>query len=125
MRYLVDTNIFIWWMEENKRLHKEQMNLLNDPQNQIFLSVASIWEIVIKQAKGKLKTPRDIGGGIKRSKFTMLPIETSHVLGVGKLPLHHNDPFDRLLISQAKVEKLTLITSDQKFKKYQLSLMGI
>lgn len=122
MRYLIDTHIFIWWME-NTRLSDKLMSLLNDPANRVFLSVASIWEMVIKKAKGRLKIPRDIEGGVKTSRFMVLPIEISHVLGVDKLPHYHHDPFDRILISQAKAERLTLITSDPKIRKYNLSLV--
>lgn len=123
MRYLIDTNIFIWWMEKNKRLSKNLFNLLNNPQNQIFLSVASVWEIVIKKAKKKLKTPKDVEGGVKASGFVAINIEMLHVLGIEKLPIHHNDPFDRIIISQAKAEDLTLVTSDNKIWKYDLRLL--
>lgn len=123
MTYLLDTHIFIWWMEKNKRLSKDIFNLINNPQNQIFLSAASIWEIVIKKAKKKLKAPKDVGGGIKASGFTPIDIEVLHVLGIEKLPLHHNDPFDRILISQARVENLTFITTDEKIWKYDLPLL--
>ena len=123
MRYLLDTNIFIWWMEGNSRLSKDIFNLLNNPQNQIFLSVASVWEIVIKKSKNKLKTPKDVEGGIKISGFTLINIEISHVLGIEKLPMYHNDPFDRIIISQAKTEDLTLITTDKKIWKYDFPLL--
>lgn len=121
--FLIDTQVFVWWMEESKRLPKNIFNLLNDPQNQIFLSVASVWEIVIKRAKNKLKVPTDIEGGIKKSYFTVLPIELAHVIQVDKLPIYHQDPFDRILISQAKVEGLTFITSDPKIWKYKISIL--
>ncbi len=122
MRYLLDTHIFIWWMEE-KRLSKTLMDLLGDPRNKIYLSVAAIWEIVIKHSKGKLKISKDIEKGVKNSGFIVLPIETLHVLETGKFPNYHNDPFDRILIAQAKVENLTLITSDKKIWKYKLSFL--
>jgi|SRR3989338_962061 len=123
MRYLLDTHIFIWWMEKNKRLSKDIFNLLNNPQNQIFLSVASVWELIIKKAKKKLKTPKDVQGGIKASGFIPINIEMLHVLDLEKLPMHHNDPFDRIIISQAKIEHLTLITADKKIWKHNLSLL--
>lgn len=125
MRYLIDTNIFIWWMEKNRRLSKDIFDLLNNPQNQIFLSVASIWEIIIKKAKKKLKTPRDVEGGIKASGFIIIDIEMPHVLEVEKLPRYHNDPFDRILISQSRMENLTFITSDEKIWKYDLPLLKV
>lgn len=123
MRYLLDTHIFIWWMEKNKRLSTDTFDLLNNSQNKVFLSVASIWEIVIKKAKKKLKTPKDVEGGIKASGFISLNIDLSHVLEIEKLPTYHNDPFDRIIISQAKIEDLTLITSDKKIWKYDLRLL--
>lgn len=125
MRYLIDTNIFIWWMEKNKRFPQELMSLLNNPANLIFLSVVSIWEMVIKKAKGKLKMPKDIAKGIEVSRFAVLPIEISHALEVENLPLFrgHQDPFDRMLVAQAKAEGLTLITSDPKIWKYKVSVL--
>lgn len=123
MRYLIDTHIFILWMEKNKRLSKNIFNLLNNPQNQIFLSVVSVWEIIIKKEKKKLKTPKDVEGGIKASGFIAVKIDLRHVLEVEELPMYHKDPFDRILISQARVENLTLITADKKIWKYDLSLL--
>lgn len=123
MRYLIDTNIFIWWMEKNKRISKDLMVLLNDPAISIFLSVGSIWEMVIKRAKGKLKLSQDIEKGIQTSRFEILSIQTSHALAVGNLPDYHKDPFDRILIAQTKSENLTLITSDPKIWKYKIDLL--
>lgn len=122
--FLVDTQIFIWWMEGNRRLRRDLFVLLNDPANSIFLSVATVWEIIIKKGKKKLKIPMDLASGIKKSRFQLLPIGVMHVLELEKLPNIHKDPFDRILIAQAKIENLTLITSDQKFKKYKLSLIS-
>ena len=120
--FLLDTQVFIWWMGKSRRLSKDLINLLHNPQNQIFLSVASVWEIIIKRAKHKLRVPNNIEKGINLSGFTILPIEISHVLGVEKLPLYHKDPFDRMLISQAVVEKLMIITNDEKIKKYPVKV---
>ena len=85
--------------------------------------MASIWEIVIKRAKGRLKLPKNIEEGINEASFKVLPIEITHAIEVGNLPSHHNDPFDRILISQAKVENLTLVTSDPKIWKYKVNLI--
>ncbi len=122
MRYLLDTHVFIWAMEENKRLPRDIKSKISDPNNEIFVSVTTIWEIIIKKRKG-LKIPKDILGGIKKSNFVLLSIDINHVLEVEKLPGIHKDPFDRILISQTKVENLTLITSDEKIWKYDLSLI--
>ena len=122
MNYLLDTHVFIWAMEVSQKLHQNIKDMISDPNNIIFVSVATIWEIMIKKRKG-LKVPKDILGGIKKSNFVLLPIDISHVLEVEKLPDIHKDPFDRILIAQAKVESLTLITTDQKIWKYKLSLI--
>lgn len=123
MRYLIDTHIFIWWMERSNRLSRNIFNLLNNPQNKVFLSVASVWEVIIKKAKKKLKTPKDVEGGIKASGFIPINVEILHVLGIEKLPMYHDDPFDRIIISQTKAERLTLITADKKIWKYNLPLL--
>ena len=125
MRYLIDTQIFIWWMEKSKKIPKDFYEILNDPNNQITLSVASIWEIIIKKAKGKLKPPRDIKSGIKASRFTVLAIDATHVLGTEKLPQYHNDPFHRILISQSKTEKLVFITSDKTLQRYNTKFLKL
>ncbi len=121
--FLLDTHIFIWWMESSKRLSKSQLKLLNDPQNQIFISVASVWEIILKRARHKLKVPNDIESGITKSGFTLVPIKLAHVLAVEKLPNLHSDPFDRVLIAQALTENLVFITDDIKIKKYDLQIL--
>lgn len=118
MQYLVDTHIFIWGMENNVRLPKNIAKILKDPANSIFISVASIWEMIIKKTLGKLKVPDDIEQDIKKAGFNILPIEIGHVLKVETLPNLHHDPFDRMLISQAMVEELKLLTTDKKVKKY-------
>lgn len=124
MKYLLDTHVFIWWMEENKKLPAEIKSIIDDSFNNIFISVITPWEIVIKIKTKKLKVPKNYASYVINGIFKLLPIEISHVLGVERLPLFHKDPFDRMLIAQAKVEDLTLITSDQKFKKYDLSLIS-
>lgn len=123
MKYLVDTHVFIWWMEKSKRLPETIYILLNDPQVQIFLSVASIWEIIIKKQKKKLKLPVDLETGIKSSRFTLLPIEIADVLKILKLRLYHNDPFDRILIAQSQTRELTLITNDPKIHNYKSNIL--
>ena len=119
MSYLIDTHIFIWLMENSKKVSPRIKTLLSSPSINVFISIVSIWEIVIKQTKGQLKTPKNIEESIHKAGFKILPIEISHVLGLKELPLHHKDPYDRMLISQAQAESLTLITSDVKIWKYE------
>lgn len=120
MRCLLDTHIFLWWLENDKRLKKSSRRVIEDPKNQIFASVANAWEISIKQKVGKLPLKTTIHECFKKSGFEIVPITLGHVLLLDTLPLHHKDPFDRILISQAKTENLVLITDDEKMAKYKI-----
>lgn len=121
--YLLDTQIFIWWMEGGSRLPAKIKSILQDPKQNVSVSVASVWEMISKQQKGKLKTPYDIEGGIRAAGFRLLSIEIAHVLEVRVLPFYHKDPFDRLLIAQARAENFTFVTADAKIRQYSLSLL--
>ena len=123
MKYLVDTHIFICWMKQDKRIKKEIKSILQDPQNYIYLSIATVWEIVVKKKIGKLKVPHDWKVTLKESNFLLLPISLEHVYKLENLPLHHRDPFDRMLVSQAIVENATLITGDNKLWQYDVALL--
>lgn len=122
MKYLLDTHILLWSLNNDRRLKDHIREILIDPENMIYISVSSAWEIGIKLKTNpdfKLKTTLREAFAI--SGFEILPIYFEHTLQVGKLPLYHNDPFDRILIAQAKTEGLTLITSDPKIWKYNIS----
>ena len=119
-RYLLDTQIFLWWMDGAKKLNNDLIKIIKNPENQIFLSVASIWEIVIKKTIGKLRMPTNWKDDLGKSGFLILSIELEHVFKIENLKYHHKDPFDRMLIAQAKVENLILITNDPKIRKYNL-----
>lgn len=123
MRYLVDTNIFLWWLNNDKRLKKEVFQILKDPKNQILISVASGWEISIKNRLGKLSLKTTLKRCFEVSGFEIMNINLNHILKLDKLPLHHKDPFDRILISQSVVENLPLITNDRKIFKYKVKLI--
>lgn len=122
-KFLIDTHIFIWSMEKNKILSQKIFSILKNPQNSIYISVASIWEIIIKTGKKKLKSPDDFEKVINSVGFNIIPIKLDHVLAIKSLPHFHTDPFDRLLIAQAQVENLTLISSDPKIAKYKINLL--
>ncbi|OGG19859.1 hypothetical protein A3D03_00350 [Candidatus Gottesmanbacteria bacterium RIFCSPHIGHO2_02_FULL_40_13] len=122
-RFLLDTHIFIWWMKQEKRLKKEIETVLKNPENQIFLSVASVLEIVIKKKIGKLKVPQDWKVDLRESSFLLLPISLENAFQLESLPLFHHDPFDRMLIAQTKVEGATLITGDEKIWKYDIPIL--
>lgn len=125
-RYLLDSSTFIWTKEEPQRLRKEALRAVAEAKNQLFVSVASLWELGIKASKGKLPSyahmlsygPRAVERALTESRFQLLQIELAHVVAAYNLPRHHNDPFDRLLIAQALTETLSIITSDDDFRRY-------
>ena len=125
MRYLIDTNIFLWSLNDDKKLKDEIKDVLKDPQNQIFVSIASAWEIGIKSRAGKLPLKTTLKRCFDISPFETLNIGLSHVFELEKLTLYrsHKDPFDKILIAQARVENLTFITTDEKIWKYDLRLL--
>ncbi|OGH47217.1 MAG: hypothetical protein A3A51_01660 [Candidatus Levybacteria bacterium RIFCSPLOWO2_01_FULL_39_10] len=124
-RFLIDTQVFIWLMEKSNKFPSSLFDVLSSPQNQIFLSVASVWEIIIKKEKKKLKLSANIKADAVKSGFSILPIEMEHVLGIEKLPHIHKDPFDRILIAQSKVERLIFITVDKTLHRYNTKFLKL
>lgn len=120
MRYLLDTCILIWSLENNRDKLGELAKIIENPENDILISVISYWEIVIKSSLGKLKIPKNWIEKAKETGFSWLNLEPDHIHQLENLPKIHNDPFDRLLISQARAEQLKLLTSDEQILKYQL-----
>lgn len=119
MRYLLDTHILLWWLANDKKLSKELRSIITDPENTLYVSSASVWEMAIKSHIGKLSMPDNLEETLIEHDFLPLPITFQHALLVGHLPVIHQDPFDRMLLAQAKIEKLTLLTHDNLLKKYQ------
>ncbi|WP_199636590.1 type II toxin-antitoxin system VapC family toxin [Serratia sp. PAMC26656] len=117
-RLLLDTHALLWWLVDNASLGPLTRNLIADPNNLVYVSTASVWEISIKQALGKLPVPEDIFDIIEAEDFLSLPIVAFHSQQAGQLPQHHGDPFDRMLIAQSQAEGLTLITADGVFPQY-------
>jgi len=122
MRYLLDTHTFIWWDSNASDLSSTVFKLLKNPDNAFWLSIASIWEMQIKYEASKLTLrmplPDIVQHQQKENRIELLPITLRHVLGLDGLPLHHKDPFDRILIAQAQVEQLTLVSHDSSFAQY-------
>ncbi len=114
---------------ESKRLSQQTRALLQDPENQLFLSAASSWEIAIKYALGKLPLPLPpveyVLSRMETSGTSPLPVQHSHALHAGSLPFHHADPFDRLLIAQAQLENLGILTADRQFEAYEVDLLWV
>ena len=125
MRLLLDTHVLIWWLEGGKKITPKLREKIGLPDNEIFISAASAWEIAIKKTSGKLQTPDDLEEQIKHHSFTPLNIELSHAQRAGALPLHHRDPFDRMLIAQCQIEDLILATHDTKLSMYDVPLLDV
>lgn len=127
MRILLDTHCWLWMQVSPEKLSQEIREILKDPENELFLSAASSWEISIKWALGKLPLPLPpaeyVPSRMERQGVSGLPIQHRHTLQVASLPPHHRDPFDRLLIAQAQVEQLTLLTADSQLADYEVKLL--
>ena len=118
MRLLLDTHVFLWWWADDKRLTAGEREAIRDPDNDVYLSAASVWEIVIKQALGRLHAPEPASVAALRLGLEPLPITFEHAEATAALPPMHGDPFDRLLVSQARVESLTLVSHDPAVRAY-------
>ncbi len=119
MRLLLDTHVLLWWIGDEP-LSEAADREIRAARNVICVSAVSGAEIGVKTAVGKLRTPDDLKGQLRRHRFTPLPVTLEHGLQVGKLPLHHNDPFDRLLVAQAQLENLTIVTRDTRIARYDV-----
>lgn len=126
MRILLDTQVLIWYLEGNQQLPRPSRHLIVDSRNEIYVSIASLWEIAVKASTGKLKVSRslaDILPVLYDQSIDILQIMPGHVLQVATLPFHHRDAFDRMLVAQAQVEFLTLMTRDEVFAQYGIKLI--
>ena len=123
MNLLLDTHVLIWALENNPTLSEIAANSIIDGSNMVFVSAASVWEIGIKRNIGKLETPDNLLEEIKLHRFTPLHINHDHAQLAGKLPDINKDPFDRILIAQAIIEKFTLVTRDQWIAEYDVAIL--
>jgi PIN domain nuclease of toxin-antitoxin system len=125
MRLLLDTHAFIWLDIAKSNLSPAVQQAIQNPQNVIFLSLTSVWEMQIKIQLGKLhlnaSLPATIASQQQANAIQLLPIQLDHILELDNLPYHHHDPFDRLLIAQAQAENLILVTNDSKIQSYAIS----
>ena len=122
MAYLLDTHTFLWFLEGSKRLSKKTKDIIVNPKNKTFISIASIWEMGIKLSLDKLELDlslEELKQELIRNEIEILPLDFDHIITLSKLEYHHRDPFDRILISQAKSEKLTILSKDSHFKLYK------
>jgi PIN domain nuclease of toxin-antitoxin system len=127
VRYLLDTGVWLWSLLEPERISPRARKALSDPSHEVFLSAATSWEVAIKSAIGKLTLPEAPGTFVPRRMADQglrpLPVSHQHALAVFGLPAHHHDPFDRLLIAQANLEDMILITADRTIEKYAVQLL--
>lgn len=123
MRVLLDTHAVLWWLNDDTTLSQRTREIIADGTNLVFLSAAVVWEIAIKRTLNKLTSPDRIYEVLDTQPFEPLDITTEHAREVGNLPMHHRDPFDRMLIAQARIEDLILVTRDQHLAKYEVSII--
>jgi len=123
MNLLLDTHVLLWWLDDHPALQPRAREAIAEGSNLAFVSAASVWEIRIKQSLGKLEIPLDFREVLEAQPFHFLDITAEHAHAVGDLPRHHRDPFDRMLIAQATVERLTVVTSDDRFEAYGVSCL--
>ncbi len=127
MRLLLDTQIFIWWDSEPQKLSAQALALCQDQTTTLVLSVASVWEMQIKSQLGKLDLDRPLAEIVESQQLInnveLLPIRVTHVLALQHLPPHHNDPFDRLIIAQALVEAMPVVSADTIFPLYPVTVL--
>jgi len=124
VRLLLDTHVFLWWLSDDSTLSPDARATMTDPTSLVHVSAATVWEIAIKAHLGRLDTGgADMAHEILANGFIELPMAARHAHTAGWLPRHHDDPFDRMLIAQAQVEALTIVTRDTAFRSYDVALL--
>lgn len=118
MNYLLDTHIILWWLTNPKQIAPKASKIISDQENSIFISNASLWEMAIKKSLGRLTLPRNIVEILQTEGFQIMPIGHEEALGISDLPPIHQDPFDRMLVMQAKLHNCVLITRDKNVMDY-------
>lgn len=119
-RLLLDTHTLLWWLSDHPALSMSARDDIADPTNEPLVSTASLWEIAIKRSLGKITTPDDLPDHIVEASLDWLPLNAAHAWQVGTLPFHHRDPFDRILVAQAAVENIPIITNDTRLSAYDI-----
>ncbi|MES2708006.1 MAG: type II toxin-antitoxin system VapC family toxin [Verrucomicrobiota bacterium] len=122
-RYLIDSHVIVWWLSDPARLTQAARAAISDPAHQVCFSAASVWELGLKIAKGKLRMPMSFPTLLEAEGFASLPVTTPHAVRALELPPLHQDPFDRMLVAQALEEDLVFITRDEHILSYSLKLL--
>jgi PIN domain nuclease of toxin-antitoxin system len=125
VRLLIDTHILLWADERPRRITPRLRAAMRDEANEIVISAATIWEIAVKRAIGKLRFDRPIVPAVLALGFEILPVAGAHAEHAGSLPPHHDDPFDRLIIAQAQLEGMVLGTQDRRMRPYRVAMLGL
>jgi len=124
MNLLIDGHVLCWWIGDQPQLADAPRAAIADPGNLVFVSTATVWELAIKRAAGRLELDVDLRGELETNRFETLPIGLEHALAAAALPLHHNDPFDRMLVAQAQIERLTIVTRDRRIADYSVPVLA-
>ncbi len=120
MTLLLDTHVLLWWLGDDDRLTPTMRSAIADPRTAVMVSAASAWEVAIKAVLGKLTVPGDLAEELDRQGFDAVPVTVEDGLAAGDLPRHHADPFDRMLIAQARRRRLVVVTADRRFADYDV-----
>lgn len=127
MQVLLDTHVFLWWIDNNPQLSAHARTIISDSSNQLFVSTVSSWEIAIKSQTGKLGLPTNleqfITDQIQRNGMSVMPIQLAHTLAIYRLPLIHRDPFDRMLVAQSQSEDVPILTVDPLITQYAVKTL--
>lgn len=123
-RLLLDTHVFLWWLADAPDLAEAARRAIGDERNAVYVSAATGWEIAIKRAAGKLRAPENLDALVEEGGFTHLPITFFHGEQAGALPMHHRDPFDRMLVAQAQAEGLVIVTRDKHIPLYGIRTLA-
>lgn len=127
MKLLLDTHVWLWWQMAPERIERRVQSQIADADSAVFFSTVSTWELAIKIAAGKLQLPRPMASMVPEALaadgMQTLPLHNHHCFELARLPMHHRDPFDRMLIAQARQENLTLVTADEMLARYEVDLL--
>lgn len=127
MKVLLDTHTFLWWITDDNRLSSSAREIITNGDNELFLSAAAGWEIAIKAQLGRIKLPKEphsfIAEQLRLNSIQSIPIHMSHALHIYSLPNHHRDPFDRMIVAQAQLEDLAILTMDSQIARYEIKVI--
>jgi PIN domain nuclease of toxin-antitoxin system len=124
MKLLLDTHTMIWAFSEPRLLSAQARDAISTTENDVFVSVISPWEIAIKRSKKRLRAPEELGDAMEAHQFRLLPVLLRHTQAINSMPNHHGDPFDRMLVAQAIIDGLTLVTSDRVMRRYPVATLS-